>query len=98
MLEEANFAFNIFSAVAFFNDQDLIEIKKSYVGRVSVKVHPSFYRALKLTFPLDIGGLSTNGSITTEMTVGSMGTAVGVLTPLCLFRNLNLKLPKWPWD
>lgn len=40
----------------------------------------SLYRALKLTFLLDICGLSPDGSIRHEMCQGSMGQAIDVLT------------------
>lgn len=37
------------------------------LGRLHVFIHPSLYRVFKLTFPGDIGGLSLDGSINTEM-------------------------------
>lgn len=36
-------------------------------------LHCSFYNALKLTFPLDIGDLSPEGTIGSKMGLGSMG-------------------------
>lgn len=36
---------------------------------------------IKLTFPKDIGRLSQDGSIKTEMGLGSMGHIIGVLRP-----------------
>lgn len=45
-----------------------------YVGRM---IHLSFYIALKLMFPWDIGGLSLDGTIKTEMGEGS----IAVLSP-----------------
>ena len=50
-------------------------------GRVPVYVHPSFYRALKLTFPLDVGGASRDGQFASELLTGSLGHACCVLTP-----------------
>ena len=54
---------------------------KGLVGRVPVVLHLSLYRAVKLTFPRDIGGLAHDGAITNEMATGSMSQTVGVLTP-----------------
>lgn len=39
-------------------------------GEVPVYMHPSFYRTAKLTFPRDIGGLSEDGTIKTEIGKG----------------------------
>ena len=50
-------------------------------GRVLIYVHPSFYRSLKLWFPLDVGGLSRDGRVITELGTGSLGHAIGILTP-----------------
>ena len=50
-------------------------------GRVSIYVHPSFYRSLKLRYPLNIGGISKDGRVTTELGFGSLRQAVGILTP-----------------
>ena len=41
-------------------------------GRVPIYVHPSLYRSLKLQYPLDVGGISS---------IGSLRQAVGILTP-----------------
>lgn len=40
---------------------------------VPVYVHPPLYRALKPTFPSDIGGLSRDGTSKSEMGQGLMG-------------------------
>ena len=50
-------------------------------GRVPICVHPSFYRSLKVRLPLDVGGLSSGGRVTTELGTGSLRQAVGILTP-----------------
>ena len=50
-------------------------------GRVPILVHPSFYRALKIRFPLDVGGVSRDGRVNTELGTGSLRQAVGILTP-----------------
>lgn len=54
--------------------------QKNFVERVSIYVHPTFYRALKLTFPGDIGGLSLDDTTKSEIGQGSMERAVGVHT------------------
>ena len=50
-------------------------------GRVPILVQPSFYRSLKVRFPLDVGGLSRDGWVNTELGTGSLRQAVGILTP-----------------
>ena len=49
-------------------------------GRVPILVHPSFYRALKVRFPLDVRGVSRDGRINTELGTSSLRQAVGILT------------------
>ena len=41
-------------------------------GRVPILVHPSFYRSPKMRFPLDVGGITRDDRVTTEL---------GILTP-----------------
>ena len=41
-------------------------------GGVLIYVHPCFYRVIKLRLPLDVGGLSRDGWVITEL---------GILTP-----------------
>ena len=50
-------------------------------GRVPILVHPSLYRALKLKFPIDVGGITRDNRVTTELCTGSLRQAVGILTP-----------------
>ena len=50
-------------------------------GRVPILVHPSLYRSLKLKFSLDVGGITRDNRVTTELGTGSMRQAVGILTP-----------------
>ena len=76
MLAEANEALG---PISFIKDDELS--CKGLIGRVPVVLHPSLYRAVKLTFPRDIGGLAHDGAITNEMATGSMSQTVGVLTP-----------------
>ena len=76
MLGEANEALG---PISYFKD-DLISCK-GLVGRIPVVLHPSIYRAIKLTYPRDVGGLAHDGVITNEMATGSMCQTVGVLSP-----------------
>ena len=50
-------------------------------GSVPILVNPSFYRPLKVQFPLDVGGVSRDGRVNTELGTGSLRQAVGILTP-----------------
>ena len=76
MLGEANEAFG---PLSFLKDD--LSSCKGLVGRVPVVLHPSLYRAIKLTFPRDVGGLAHDGAIDNEMATGPMSQTVGVLTP-----------------
>lgn len=49
--------------------------------RIPVALHPSLYRALKLTYPTDVSGSVTDGRITTDIETGNLGQSVGVLIP-----------------
>ena len=43
-------------------------LKKNVIfcsARVPIYVHPCFYRSLKLKYPLDVGGISRDGQVTT---------------------------------
>ena len=50
-------------------------------GRVPILVHPSFYRSLKLRYPMDVGGITKDDRVSTELGTGSLRQAVGILTP-----------------
>ena len=76
MFGEANEALSPISII-----KDDLQSCKGLVGRVPFVLHPSLYRAVKLTFRRDIGGLAHDGAITNEMVTGSMSQTVGVLTP-----------------
>lgn len=57
-------------------------IKKKHCRvRFPVFLHPSLYRALKLEYPGDIGGLSIDDTIESERDTGSIGKVICVLTP-----------------
>ena len=50
-------------------------------GRVPILVHPSFYRSLKLRYPMDVGGITRDDRVSTELGTGSLRQAVGILNP-----------------
>ena len=50
-------------------------------GRVSIYVHPSFYRFLKLKYLLDVGRISREGLVSTELGNDSLRQTIGILTP-----------------
>lgn len=68
------------SPIIITENKELSKLKQFCAGRAPVVVHPSLYRALKLTFSCDVGGISHNGTIKTEMATESMGEAVGIFT------------------
>ena len=76
MLAEANEALGPISIT-----KDDYHSCKGLIGSVPVVLPTSLYRAVKLTFPRDIGVLAHDGAITNEMATGSMSQTVGVLTP-----------------
>ena len=50
-------------------------------SRVLIYVHPSLYRALKLKFLLDVGGLCRDGQVMIEFGIGSLKRVLDILTP-----------------
>ena len=50
-------------------------------GRVPILVHPSFYRSLKLRYPMDVGEIARDDRVSTEFGTGFLRQAVGILTP-----------------
>ena len=54
---------------------------KKCITFCSGRVHPSLYRSLKLRFPIDVGGITRDNRVTTELGTGSLRQAVGILTP-----------------
>ena len=50
-------------------------------GRVPILVHTSFYRSLKLRYPMDIGGITRDDRVSTELGTGYLHQAVGIITP-----------------
>lgn len=87
---------HLFEAREAFPNIRILELENSTLkklrhfcsGRVPVLLHPSLYRAVKLIYPTDVGGIVLDGRITTELGTGSLGQSVGVLTnvdfhPVC---------------
>ena len=44
-------------------------------GRVPILVHPSFFG------PMDVGGITRDDRVSTELGTGSLRQAIGILTP-----------------
>ena len=77
-IEEANQADK---RLAEMEHHSLKKMMSHCAGRVLIYVHPSFYRSLKMKYPLDVGGISRDGRVITELGTGSLRQAVGILTP-----------------
>ena len=67
--------------LAELENPSLKKILHKYTGRVPIYAHPCFYRALKLRYPMDIGGISRDGRVTNELGSGSLRQVFGILTP-----------------
>ena len=78
-IEMINEAVRTFGPIAALVEKE--RFLKNLIGRSPYLLHPSLYRALKLTFPRDIGSLATGDGIPNAMATESMSQAVGVLTP-----------------
>lgn len=52
---------------------DIKKISKLCSGRVSLLLHPSLYKAVKVTYPMDLGSIVLDGRITTELGTWSLG-------------------------
>lgn len=79
MIVEANEALSTSPRLAYVEDENIKRFQHYCTGRTPRFVHPSLYRALKLTFPLDVGGPYPEDPIRSEMGLGSIGQMVGVL-------------------
>lgn len=71
---------------------DLQKISKLCSGRVPVRLHPSLYRALKLTYPTDVGRIGTEGQITTDIRTSSMEQFIGILNAYRFLSSLHLRI------
>ena len=63
------------------NFKDDLHSCKGLAESVPVVLHPSLYRAVKLTYPRDIGGLAHDRVITNEIATDLMSQTVGDLIP-----------------
>lgn len=57
----------------------LWKLRHFCAGRVPVIPHPSLYKAVKLTYHMDVGGIVLDAWMTSELGVGSLGESVWVL-------------------
>ena len=48
--------------------------------RIPIYAYPSFYRSLKLRYPVDVGGITRNNRVSNDLDTGSLRQAVGILT------------------
>ena len=67
--------------MADWTDPSLEPMQKKCRGRIPILVHPTLYRAIKLTFPLDVGRLALNKNLTDYMRSGDMGPSVTSIGP-----------------
>ncbi len=67
--------------LADLRHQSLKKLLPFCSGRVPILVHPTFYRSLKLRYPVDVGGITRDDRVSTELGTGSLRQAVGILTP-----------------
>lgn len=81
MLNEVNNSIKMSPSLTIFEDEKFVKLKQFCSGRVSIFIQTSLYRAVKLTFPRNISGLSQDDSIKNEMGQGSMGQVISVLSP-----------------
>jgi len=58
----------------------LEKLRRYCKGRVPLYVHPSLYRALKILYPLHVGGITRSNRVSQELGTGSLGHSVGELT------------------
>jgi len=58
----------------------LTTLKQNCRGRVPIFLHPSLYRALKVKYPHDVGGIARTDTVTKELGIDSLGQTVGILT------------------
>ena len=67
--------------LADLRHQSLKKLLPFCLDRVPILVHPSFYRSLKLRYPVDVGGITRDDRVSTELGTGSLRQTVGILTP-----------------
>lgn len=67
--------------MAQIESPELKKLSAYCVGKVSVLLHTSLYRVLKLMFPTDVGNIVIDNQITTDIVTGSLGQYIEILTP-----------------
>ena len=83
--------------LADLRHQSLKKLLPFCAGRVPILVHPSFYRSLKLRYPVDVGGITRDDRVSTELGTGSLRQAVGILTPKDFRPVVDTEWGKWDW-
>lgn len=73
----------VFSNIHVFElgSPKLKKLAKFCAGRVLVLLYPSLYKALRLTYPIDISSIVRNEWMTSKFGTGNLGQSVGVLIP-----------------
>lgn len=95
MIEKANATFDNYPLLAFFDDENFKRLNQYCFGRFPLR-SLSLYRALKLSFLWNIGGLYFDSANKSEMSQGWMGQAVGVFTP-AMFNIDDQPYLDWLW-
>ena len=62
------------------SNENLRSVRNKVSGRVPILVHPSLYRALKLTYPSEVGVVVRDGYVPHDHGHGNLGLYVGRLT------------------
>ena len=60
--------------------ESLRSVRNKVSGRIPILVHPSLYRALKLTYPSEVGVIVRDGYVPHDHGHGNLGLYVGRLT------------------
>lgn len=63
-----------------FGSPDLKKLRQYCAGKVPGLLHPSLYRAVKVTYHMDIGGIVLDRQMTSELGIGNLGQSIGVLS------------------
>lgn len=58
---------------------ELRKMSQMCAGRILVIFHPCLYIALKLTYPMNVGGIVLEGRIMSDIGTGSLGQSVRAL-------------------
>lgn len=77
--------------IAQIESLELKKLAQLCAGRVPVLLHPSLYRALKLTFPMDIGDTVLDRQITSDIGTSSLGQCDPLRFPSSLLIKFDFK-------